>query len=543
MALTTVTGNFSVDFTATPDVNGGVVTFALSIHGGNGTASGLVDSQTGEPDVLVQNGNTIEGHVGTAGGALAFTISVNPNTGVVTFAEDRAVFQTQTSNSNPSENVASIAAGVVTLTATITDGLGHQASASLDLGKQISITDDGPSIVADAATVGAVILSESDLPTGTTPDSSLTSLVGHFSGDFTDTSGADGLKTTTYTLSINGGDGTSSGLVDTQSGESILLTQSGDTITGHIGSTTGATAFTITVNESTGDVTFMEDSAVQNNNTGAAGVSLSGLITLTQTITDNDGTTATASVDVGSKLAITDDTPLVSLTGTSIATMSVSESLLPANTADGFTASGTQVGTSTTEPSATENFSKAFSDNFGADGQAGNNTLTSGDAAVAYSLSIGTHGAGTGLIDTLSGDAVTLVQNGAEVDGVINAGLSNQTTVFSYTVDSSGNVRVHAGSFGREQRQRRNPANGFGDADANDHRRRRHARLEQHRHQRAVLDHRRYADRVAHGDERCGAIGERVESSGQRGRQQYARHIAWDIRSFRDREFQRGLLG
>ncbi len=35
---------------------------------------------------------------------------------------------------------------------------------------------------------------------------------------------------------------------------------------------------------------------------------------------------------------------------------------------------------------------------------------------------------------------MTLVQNGAEVDGVINAGLSNQTTVFSLTVDSSGNV-------------------------------------------------------------------------------------------------------
>ncbi|MEI9915710.1 MAG: DUF5801 repeats-in-toxin domain-containing protein [Methylovirgula sp.] len=59
-------------------MNGGVVTYALSIQGGNGTASGFIDSQTGLADVLVKNGNTIEGHVGNANGALAFTISVKP---------------------------------------------------------------------------------------------------------------------------------------------------------------------------------------------------------------------------------------------------------------------------------------------------------------------------------------------------------------------------------------------------------------------------------------------------------------------------------
>ncbi len=154
-ALTSITGDFSVDFTPSPDVNGGVLTYALSIQGGNGTASGFIDSQTGLADVLVKNGNTIEGHVANANGALAFTISVNPNTGVVTFTEDRAVFEAQT-GTNPSTSIATISANVVTLTATITDGLGHQVSASLDLGKQVSLTDDGPGIVADAATVPAL---------------------------------------------------------------------------------------------------------------------------------------------------------------------------------------------------------------------------------------------------------------------------------------------------------------------------------------------------------------------------------------------------
>ena len=64
---------------------GGTVTIGL--------ASGLFDAQTGQSDVLVLNGNTIEGHVGGAAGALAFTITLDPNTGIVTFTEDRSVKQ------------------------------------------------------------------------------------------------------------------------------------------------------------------------------------------------------------------------------------------------------------------------------------------------------------------------------------------------------------------------------------------------------------------------------------------------------------------
>ncbi|MFO7159855.1 DUF5801 repeats-in-toxin domain-containing protein, partial [Enterococcus faecium] len=76
-------------------------------------------------DVLVQvNATTIEGHVGSATGALAFTISVNPATGVVTFTEDRAV----DNNAGP----VSLAAGTVTLTQTVVDSDDGKASASVD---------------------------------------------------------------------------------------------------------------------------------------------------------------------------------------------------------------------------------------------------------------------------------------------------------------------------------------------------------------------------------------------------------------------------
>ena len=57
--------------------DGGSTAYALSITGGNGTASGLFDAQTGSSVVLVLNGNTVEGHVGTSGGLLAFTLSLD----------------------------------------------------------------------------------------------------------------------------------------------------------------------------------------------------------------------------------------------------------------------------------------------------------------------------------------------------------------------------------------------------------------------------------------------------------------------------------
>jgi VCBS repeat-containing protein len=424
-ALTTITGDFSVDFTPTPDVNGGVVTYALSIHGGNGTASGFIDSQTGLADVLVQNGNTIEGHVGGANGALAFTITINPNTGVVTFTEDRAVFETQTST-NPSANIATMSSNVVTLTATITDGLGHQASASLDLGKQISLTDDGPSIVANAATVPALTLSEADLTAatngvdGSSPNAALTTITGHFAGDFTDTSGADGLKSTTYALSIAGGNGTASGLVDSQTGQADVLVQNGNTIEGHVGSANGALAFTITLDPATGDVTFTEDRAIDNNNAGSAGVSLApGIVTLTQTLIDNDGTPASASIDLGAKLAITDDGPSIVANAATAPGLTLSEADLTSGT-NGINGSTPNLALT----SVTGHFAGDFTDTSGADGL----------KSTTYALSIaGGNGAASGLVDSQTGQADVLVQNGNTIEG--HVGSANGALAFTITVD------------------------------------------------------------------------------------------------------------
>src|SRR5262249_20717286 len=160
-ALTTTSGNFSTAFTSVQGVDGATISYALSINGGNGTASGLIDSHTGLPDVLVLNGNTIEGHVGTTGGALAFTITVDSATGIVTFTEDRAVAQPFGTKRDGGEGV-SLTAGIVNLTATITDKDGNFQTASRDLGSRLTITDDGPTI-AVAGTAPSLTLSETHL--------------------------------------------------------------------------------------------------------------------------------------------------------------------------------------------------------------------------------------------------------------------------------------------------------------------------------------------------------------------------------------------
>jgi len=144
-SLTTTSGNFSTAFTSVQGADGATISYALSITGGNGTASGLIDSHTGQADVLVLNGNTIEGHVGTSSGTLAFTIALDPATGLVTFTEYRAVAQAFATNPDGGEG-ASLTAGIVNLTATITDKDGDFQTASLDLGSRLTITDDGPTI-------------------------------------------------------------------------------------------------------------------------------------------------------------------------------------------------------------------------------------------------------------------------------------------------------------------------------------------------------------------------------------------------------------
>jgi VCBS repeat-containing protein len=318
--LTTISGNFATAFTSVQG-GGATISYALSITGGSGTESGLIDSHTGEAVVLVLNGDSVEGHVGTSGGALAFTITVDPTKGIVTFTEYRAVAQPFGTNPDGGEGV-SLTAGIVNLTATITDESGGFQTVRIDLGSRLTITDDGPTIAA-TGTAPSLTLSETHLTAttlddniaGSAPDATATTTSANFSTAFTSAQGADG-ATISYALSITGGNGTASGLIDAHTGQAIVLLLNGNTIEGHVGTTGGALAFTITLDPTSGIVTFNDHRAVMQpfgtNPDCAEGVSLtSGIVRLIATITDKDGDFQSASIDLGKQLTITDDGPTI----------------------------------------------------------------------------------------------------------------------------------------------------------------------------------------------------------------------------------------
>jgi len=132
------------------------VTYALGVKDVNGVDSGLVDTLTGNSIFLYLDGAVVNGRVGNdngtanAAGLVAFSISVDADTGEVTLEQDRAVVHDDPDD--PVESGASAAtlaaADLVTLTATATDGDGDTAEATADIGLSLAFEDDGPAITA-----------------------------------------------------------------------------------------------------------------------------------------------------------------------------------------------------------------------------------------------------------------------------------------------------------------------------------------------------------------------------------------------------------
>ncbi|CAN7385409.1 DUF5801 repeats-in-toxin domain-containing protein [Mesorhizobium sp. LjNodule214] len=139
---TDASASFAGTFTSDPGADGaassGTITYALSAVAG---PSGLIDSVTGEVVNLVVNGSVVEGR--NASNLLMFTISVAAD-GTVTLDQARAV--THSPDSGPDEQITLASDDLVTLTATITDGDGDQASDSADIGKSLVFKDDAPTI-------------------------------------------------------------------------------------------------------------------------------------------------------------------------------------------------------------------------------------------------------------------------------------------------------------------------------------------------------------------------------------------------------------
>ncbi|OEC46083.1 hypothetical protein A7D27_04530 [Pseudomonas sp. 1D4] len=389
------TANFSGVFNVQPGADGlGSQTYSLSVQN---ASSGLVDTATGEAVLLSLNGSVIEGR--TAGtGELVFTLSVNA-AGTVTLDQQRAVVHP----TSDADEAKYLGAGRVSLTLTVVDKDGDSASGAVDIGKLISFKDDGPSISAGQAGVASLEVDETSLGIDATTD---------FSSAFTSSYGADGAGSIAYSLALSA-NGASSGLKDSASGTDIKLYLEGGQVVGRVGGSGGAVAFTLTV-DSEGKVTLDQRIAIQHSPDAgpdqATGLAAADLVKLVATITDKDGDSSSASLNLGSAISFKDDAP-------GILAVSIPADIL-------------QVDETNLGGDATTDFSGAFLGSYGADGS----------GSITYNLAVSAEGASSGLKDTATGTDIRVYLEGGQVIGRV--GGPSGAIAFTVSVDGTGKVTL-----------------------------------------------------------------------------------------------------
>ncbi|MFM5471285.1 DUF5801 repeats-in-toxin domain-containing protein [Aeromonas veronii] len=404
----------------------GSIGYSLALSGSD-VASGLyaVDPLTangqGAAILLNQVGNVI---TGSAGGVDYFTLTINPTTGEVTLALLDNVWHGNTTNADDSVALT-VGQGVLTLVQTVTDADGDRASASVDLGANgvFRFEDDGPraGLAEEAPRLGATV------------DESLASLGGvggdgvasaslsaaNVQAQFAPAFGADGQGSIGYSLALSGTN-VASGLyaVDPLAangqGAAIVLNQVGNVITGSAG---GVDYFTLTINPTTGEVTLALLDNVWHGNTTNADDSVAltvgqGVLTLVQTVTDADGDSASASVDLGANgvFRFEDDGPRAGL--------AVEAPRLGATVDESLVSLGGVGGDGVASASlSAANVQAQFAPAFGADGQ----------GSIGYSLALSGSNVASGLyaVDPLAvngqGAAIVLNQVGNVITGSVGA--------------------------------------------------------------------------------------------------------------------------
>ena len=441
-ALTIATG--VVPFIVDAPAGQQSLTFALSVSAA-GVDSGLIDSQTSHHVFLFLENGEVVGREGAdsaaaVSGARDFTISVDA-AGRMTLTDLRSVHQGVGETGDISEGTH-LPAGLVSLTATVTDIHNASASAAVDIGPFLTLLDDGPTITA-IGTGPAISVDESFLPIGSTPDPALTVSTGDFSGAFTSVQGADG-ATIAFRLGVLSPD-VGSGLTDSRSGENVLLTVNGGGVVEGRTAVGGDLVFTLAVDASTGVVTLSDFRAVHqgvgedpDQSEAISLNSVANLVTLTATITDADGDNQSATIDFGKQVFFLDDGPsetsvasrvTVALdegntdtgspptsTPATIDTGAIAKGDDPDVAGAGFISQAVSVG-SLVSPTST----------FGADGPGG----------AAYALTV--DNATSGLFVT-DGSAINLHLVNGVVVGVVSGGAFNGQAAFAISIDSGTGV-------------------------------------------------------------------------------------------------------
>ncbi|WP_349918330.1 retention module-containing protein [Aeromonas veronii] len=442
LAASVVQAQFSHAFGAD---GAGSIGYSLSL-GGNNVASGLyaVDPQAangqGTQIVLNQVGNVI---TGSANGVSYFTLTINPATGAVTLTLLDNIWQGDTSSNDDSVSLT-LGSGILTLVQTVTDSDGDSAKASLDLGASgvFRFEDDGPTsgLAPEFQRPGLVTVDES-LPAlggaGNDGIASATLTGAAVQSQFSHVFGADGAGSVRYSLMLNGGN-VASGLyaVDPSAangqGAQILLNQVGNVITG---SANGVSYFTLTIDPASGAVTLNLLDNIWHGDTGNHDDSVSltlesGILTLVQTVTDADGDSAKASLDLGANgtFRFEDDGPTTGPASEAprLGSVTVDESL-PA--LGGVYSDG--VASATLAAAAVQG---QFNAAFGADGA----------GSIGYSLSLSGSDVASGLYavdpSVTNGQGAQILLN--QVGNVIT-GSANGVSYFTLTIDpASGAVTL-----------------------------------------------------------------------------------------------------
>ena len=284
------------------------VTGTLSGTGGNGALTFALTGASGLPDGFTVSSNNGTTMIISQGDTPVLQVVINPADGSYEVTQLAVVDHPAGGDENNLD---------FTVDYSVTDIDGDSAHGTLD----INIDDDTPVIAApEQSYVPDVVLDESPVGEDVGGDfapAGLHSVTVSFAGAFGSVSyGADGPGSSVYGLTLSG-EGASSGLyalgADGAPGEEILLYTAGDDIVGMVG---GDVYFTISVDPELGEVTFSQSTAIYHSGTDSSDdtsflVAETGTILLNLTVTDADGDSQTASVDLSDDVfQIQDDGPV-----------------------------------------------------------------------------------------------------------------------------------------------------------------------------------------------------------------------------------------
>lgn len=422
------------------------------------------------------------GDVPESGDPAAFAIHIDPATGQITVVQYVSL---EHSNPNNPDDEIDINGGILFVGVTATDGDGDFDTDLVDIGSRIEFQDDGPTITAELNEAFQVVhdetvgLQDDDQggalpavfaglanannndphapPAAPTngPIGFASSAVSVFSSVVTDF-GADGpgSPSISYSIDLNGADGTSSGLsVNDINGvpKAVALFQVSDTlIVGRFDGPDGGTgissgdpaAFAIAIDAVTGIVHVVQFMSVNHSNSNPdldpdeIAFLAQNLISAIVTVEDGDGDTDTDEVLIGDKIGFSDDGPVANIAPDVEAEIRLDET---DNDADDGDVGGLLA-------TATVSAASLFNDTsvFGSDGpkDSDNNNVADADAKV-WSLQLnGVSGSvDSGLNDSVTDQDIILFQVDADtIEGRIDGGA---TVVFNISIDAgTGAVTV-----------------------------------------------------------------------------------------------------